>query len=218
MNSGQRVAILGGTFDPIHYGHLVAAEIARYQFQLDRVIFMPAARPPHKELNSILSRNHRYRMVCLAIEDNQAFIISDLEMQRPGNSYTIDTIDYFISQQPQDSFYFIMGMDSLLSMHSWKDIARLSTLCQFIVVTRPNYVLDLDMPSLQQLPQQLWDNLHIMAIPGVDISSTDIRQRVREGQPIKYLLPAQVEQYVNDHGLYQRKEKDDCIMNNNCRK
>ncbi|NLT20379.1 MAG: nicotinate-nucleotide adenylyltransferase [Syntrophomonadaceae bacterium] len=203
MNSGQRIAILGGTFDPIHYGHLVAAEMARYQFQLDRVIFMPAARPPHKEINSVLSRDHRYQMVCLAIKDNPAFTISDLEMQRSGNSYTVDTMDYFISQQPQDTFYFIMGMDSLLSMHSWKDIGRLSTLCQFIVVTRPNYVLDRNIPSLQQLPLQLWDNLHIMAIPGMDISSTDIRQRVREGQPIKYLLPDQVEQYIDDHGLYR---------------
>lgn len=197
------MAILGGTFDPIHYGHLVAAEIACYQFQLDRVIFMPAARPPHKEVNAVLSRDHRYQMVCLAIEDNLAFTISDLEMQRPGNSYTVDTMDYFISQQPQDTFYFIMGMDSLLSMHSWKDVERLSCLCRFIVVTRPDYVFDRDIPSLQQLPRQLWDNLHIMAIPGMDISSTDIRQRVRAGQPIKYLLPSRVEQYIYEHGLYR---------------
>ena len=96
-----------------------------------------------------------------------------------------------------------MGMDSLLSMHSWKDISRLSNLCQFIVVTRPNYVLERDMSSLQLLPQQLWDNLHLIAIPGMDISSTDIRQRVRVGQPIKYLLPPQVEQYIDEHGLYR---------------
>jgi len=202
MQRLDSLGILGGTFDPVHYGHLIAAEYARHEYKLEKVIFMPAARPPHKELTEVLDSNHRYEMVKRAIAGNPAFVLSNLEMKRTGNSYTIDTIRYLISEYPETAIFFIMGADSLLTMMTWKDYQTLAQLCQFVVVTRPGYVIQKDDPVLEQLPSELWDNVHFLPIPGLDISSSDIRQRVAAGRPIKYLLPSDVEEYIMETGLY----------------
>ena len=203
MQRFDSIGIMGGTFDPIHNGHLIAAEFARHEFQLDRVIFMPAARPPHKEINAVLDSEHRYKMVKLAIQGNPAFEISDLEMKRTGKSYTIDTIRYFLEHCPGSDIYFIMGADSLLMMDTWKDYRELSGLCRFVVVTRPGYVIEHSDPALENLPPVLWERMEFLPIPGLYISSTDIRQRVAISRPIKYLLPLEVEQYILDQGLYR---------------
>ena len=203
MQKFDSIGIMGGTFDPIHNGHLIAAEFTRHEFQLDRVIFMPAARPPHKEINEVLDSEHRYKMVKLAIQGNPAFEISDLEMKRTGKSYTIDTIRYFLEHYPGSDIYFIMGADSLLMMDTWKDYRELSGLCRFAVVTRPGYGIERSNPALKNLPPILWERMEFLPIPGLDISSTDIRQRVAESKPIKYLLPLEVEQYILDQGLYR---------------
>jgi len=193
---------MGGTFDPIHYGHLIAAECARQEFSLQRVVFLPAARPPHKNEDNILDPGHRLHMVQLAIMGNPAFELSTLEINRQGPSYTIDSIEYFRHCFPESEIYFIMGMDSLLIFHTWKEYQRLAGLCKFIVCTRPGYVMDQSAPGLVELPGILWDNLETLQIPGLDISSSDIRGRVRRGLTIKYLLPAAVEEYIHREGLY----------------
>lgn len=202
----KALGLMGGTFDPVHYGHLIAAENSRREFGLERVIFIPAANPPHKEQESVLETAHRLQMVKMAISGNPSFEISTLEQERQGPSYTIDTVEYFRRRFPDTQIFFIMGMDSLLMFDTWRDYEQLSGLCRFIVVTRPGYVMDRDQPSLAHLPPQLWENLDLLEIPGMDISSSDIRRRVRLGLPIKYMLPAAVENYIIEKGLYREEE------------
>lgn len=149
MTHRKAIGILGGTFDPVHYGHLVAAQYAAYGFNLDRVIFMPAAHPPHKNAADVLEAKHRLAMLQLAIADNPVFEMSTLEIDRSGVSYTIDTIESMRRAYTDADLFFIMGMDSLYILDTWKDVQRLVTLCRFIVVTRPNYHLDRNDPALQ---------------------------------------------------------------------
>lgn len=203
MANNKALGILGGTFDPIHYGHLVAAEYAAYGFHLDRVIFVPAAQPPHKDAQGVLSAEHRLAMVKLAIADNPAFELSSLEIDRSGVSYTVDTIETLSQTYPDTDIYFIMGMDSIYILDTWKDIERLVAMCRFIVVTRPAYQLDRSEPALQKVPETFWNQADFLEVPAVDISSTNLRCRVRQGQPIRYLLPPAVEQYIYNNSLYQ---------------
>lgn len=201
----KALGIMGGTFDPPHYGHLLAAEWARFKYGLDKVIFVPAGIPPHKDPGQILEARHRFKMVELAIHSNPAFEISALEIERKGCSYTIDTIRYFHSRYPQAGIFFIMGADSLLIMDTWKNVPGLTQLCKFIVVTRPGYSINRDAPVFADLPVSLWDNLEQIEIPALDISSSDIRRRVGLGQPIKYLLPPELEDYIAQNNLYREE-------------
>ncbi|HBK52454.1 nicotinate-nucleotide adenylyltransferase [Syntrophomonas wolfei] len=195
--------ILGGTFDPIHYGHLIAAEYACHNFKLDKVLLIPAASPPHKELGQVLPAMHRYRMAELAVKSNPRLEVSPVEMEREGPSYTVDTLAYFQAKFPEVEFFFIVGADSLFIMHSWKEPERLAELCRFIVVTRPGYKIERSEAALGRLPDIIWDRMLQMEIPGLDISSSDIRQRAAAGKPIKYLLPPEVEEYIFEQGLYR---------------
>jgi nicotinate-nucleotide adenylyltransferase len=206
----KALGILGGTFDPIHYGHIVAAECARDAFKLDRVIFVPAARPPHKEGVEVLDSQERLHMVSAALKDNPHFAVSALEIERPGLSYTIETIEFFQEQYTGVQIYFIMGTDALLLLNTWKEADRLAAMCRFIIVTRPGYHLDRSHAGLQDITPVLWDNLQVLPVPGLHISSSDIRQRVARGQTIKYLLPPVVEEYILQRGLYVKEdEKND---------
>jgi nicotinate-nucleotide adenylyltransferase len=202
----KSLGIMGGTFDPIHYGHLTAAECARFEFNLDKVLFIPSARPPHKELDLVSDCNDRYTMVRSAIADNPGFEISSLEIQRKGLSYTVDTIDYYLHKYPVTKIYFILGLDALLLINTWKEVERLVELCQFVAVTRPGYQIDPNDRYLKVLPEALRINLHLMEMPGNTISSSDIRQRVLTGKPIRYLVPSVVEEYIYCRGLYMNKE------------
>lgn len=204
----QNIAIMGGTFDPVHYGHLMAAEFAQNEFDLDKVVLMLSARPPHKTGDFISDQEHRLNMLKLAVAGNAVFEISTLEIDRPGYSYTIDTIKYFQKHYPKKAIYFIMGSDALISFHTWKEADQLSLLCKFIIVTRPGYKLEKNDLQCQRRPAGLEDNIYYLEAPGFDFSSTDIRNRVRQGKPIKYLVPPQVEQYIKNHGLYRRGEAD----------
>lgn len=203
MAARQAWGILGGTFDPVHYGHLVAAECAVHRFDLDRVIFMPAAQPPHKTGKLVLDPHHRAGMVELAIADNPRFQISRLELERPGVSYTIDTIEYLQRNHPDVDIVFIMGMDSVYILDTWKDAGRLIDICSILVVTRPGYRLDANDPALAKVPANFWKRANFLTIPGIDISSTELRRRVREGEPIRYLVPPAVEKYIHHNALYQ---------------
>lgn len=203
MSKNPALGLIGGTFNPVHYGHLLAAEYSRNEMGLDTVIFVPAARPPHKDGREILDAGLRYEMVRMAIEDNPGFAISDHELERPGPSYTVDTIHYFEQLYPGKIIYFIMGADSLLLMKTWKDAGVLAARGNFIVVTRPGYHVKWDEAPLSELPGDLRNRLVFLEIPGMDISSSEIRRRVQMGKSIKYMLPGSVEHFIMKNGLYR---------------
>lgn len=207
MQTVKSLGILGGTFDPVHFGHLVAAEFVRDACRLERIIFIPAARPPHKDLDHVLASRHRYNMVELAIEDNPDFAVSAMELDRQGLSYTVETITSCRQLYPKAKIYFILGIDALLLINTWKDVERLVELCSFIVVSRPGYKLNRKQECFAGLPPALWENMTVIPIPGISISSSEIRRRVAEGKTIKYLVPASVEKYIRAHNLYLDKEE-----------
>lgn len=202
QNKDSKIGIMGGTFDPIHYGHLVAAEGARHHFGLDVVVFVPAARPPHKGMREITDPAHRLNMSVLATGSNPNFEVSDIEIKRRGTSYTIDTVSFFHQAWPQSAIYFITGADAVLEILTWHRVNELLDLSSFIAATRPGYRLENLAGSLNGLPPGYIDKISVMEVPALAISSTDIRDRVRRGMPVKYLLPEEVENYIYEKGLY----------------
>jgi len=194
---------MGGTFDPIHYGHLVTAEGARWEFGLEAVVFVPAARPPHKDESGILPAEHRLKMTALAVASNPYFSVSALEVEREGPSYTIDTVRQMQLFHPGREIYFITGADAVMEILSWKNVGELMEMCRFIAATRPGYQLENLKVKLAGLPPVQVARIHSLPVPALAISSTDIRQRVREGRPIKYLLPEAVEAHIHREGLYR---------------
>lgn len=199
----KSLGIFGGTFDPIHYGHLLAAEWAREFWDLEEIIFIPSARPPHKDLGGVSDSRHRYRMVELAIEGNPGFSASAIELERAGYSYTVDTIAHYNQVKPGADIYFIIGVDALQLMYTWKSPEQLLKLCRLIAVTRPGYQLDQSDACFQSAPSALWERLTLLPIPGLEISSSDIRQRVMEGKSIRYLVPPAIEEYIRQNELYK---------------
>jgi nicotinate-nucleotide adenylyltransferase len=200
----RRFAIMGGTFDPIHYGHLVAAEAALDSFSLEQVLFVPSGNPPHKKEYPVTEARHRYLMTILAVATNPHFEVSTVEMDRPGYSYAIDTVAEFHKiYGPDTEIYFITGADAILEILTWKNVDSLMELCQFIAATRPGTNLDELHGFLDKLPENLRRRIHLMEVPALAISSTDIRKRVAQGRTIKYLLPESVEQYIAKNNLYR---------------
>lgn len=198
----SKIGIIGGTFDPIHYGHLIAAQWAKEELNLDKVIFMPAANPPHKESQKITDEKYRYAMVSLAIKDNRDFLISDHEIKRGGKSYTIDTLKHFKKVYPDSELYFIMGLDSLLSLNTWRDVEGLMKLCTFVVATRPGYAIEPDDKIYEKLPEGIGEKVRFLEIPGIEISSTLIRERLKQGKSIKYLVPEVIERFIYENNIY----------------
>lgn len=200
-----RIGVLGGTFDPIHYGHLAAAEEARAKLSLREVVFVVAGLPPHKLGEEITPAEDRYAMVELAISSNPHFSLSRIDMDRPGPSYTVDTIA-LLRQKWTEEIYFIMGMDSLMEIDTWHEPQRLIQLCRLVAVERPGYEPDLE--RLEETIPGITARTEIIDMPEVDISSTDLQRRVREGLPIKYQVPPEVEEYIYQHRLYLEKAKE----------
>ena len=203
-----RIGLMGGTFDPIHYGHLVTAEEARVQFDLSQVLFVPNRYPPHKAIDGVSDPEHRYCMTLLATATNSHFAVSRIEIDRPGPSFTIDTIEALCQASgPRDLFY-ITGADAILQIvrGEWERAAELLTLCQFIAASRPGFPLNADDLRRHNVTRTVLDNLHVMEIPALAISSTDIRNRVAQGHPIRYLVPDPVETYIIKHELYRQRE------------
>ncbi|MFZ5898986.1 MAG: nicotinate-nucleotide adenylyltransferase [Bacillota bacterium] len=194
---------MGGTFDPVHYGHLVAAEGARYELQLDKVFFIPAGRPPHKPCIAISEPAHRLTMTALAIASNPFFEVLDLEIKRPGPSYTYDTIGELQRELKPEQIFFITGADAIQEILIWHRVQELLQMCFFVAVRRPGYDLTNLNDKLSKLPKHLMRKIIPFETPELAISSSDIRRRVREGRPIKYLLPENVEAYIMTHGLYR---------------
>ena len=202
----NRICIMGGTFDPIHHGHLVVAEEVRQQFNLHKVIFVPAARPPHKTGQRISEPLHRVNMARLATASNRFFEVSTLEVERDGPSYTIDTVKEVKERYGVGEVYFITGADAVLEIITWKKAEELLAMCTFIAATRPGYDLKGLKKNLCFLSGKVLDNIISLEVPALSISSTDIRKRVRENKSIKYLLPESVEEYILTHGIYKEDQ------------
>ena len=215
----RRIGILGGTFNPIHLGHLAAAEEVRDRLSLETVLFIPSFLPPHKQEN-IPSAEERYEMVRLAISGNPKFSVSDIEIKRGGRSFTIETIDELREMHADAELFFITGIDSFLEIRTWKEWQRLLGSCTFVILSREGArfsdlaLLGLDDAAegeLRGLDERTLYELRVhmgtaaivlLAIPRYEISSTDVRDRTRAGRSIKYLLPPAVEAYIIDHKLY----------------
>lgn len=198
----HKLGIMGGTFDPIHYGHLIAAEIARDELSLGKIVFIPAARPPHKPERVAADPWLRYRMVDLAIASNPFFALSSIEIERPGLSYTVDTLRAMGERYSEAEIYFITGADAVLEITTWREPEKLLSMCYFVAVSRPGYHLDKLWQRAAALIPDPEQRILGLEIPETAISSTDIRRRVRKGKTIKYLLPEAVESFIAGHKLY----------------
>jgi len=200
--ANQRVGIMGGTFDPIHYGHLVLAEYVATDLKLDKVIFMPSGTPYLK--SCVTTKEHRLEMTKRGIEGNDKFLVSSMELDRLGNTYTVDTMEALTSLHPDTDFYFIMGADSLFDLEKWKDSEHLFKICHFAVTNRGGtYTMEALRTQIQKLSQKYQAQITLVPIPDIQISSTEIRKRIKHNQSIKYLLPENTETYIVTQGLYQ---------------
>ena len=189
-----RVGIMGGTFDPIHHGHLIAASEAAALYHLDEVIFVPTNEPWQKADREVSPAEHRYLMAVIATASNPRFWVSRVDIDRGGPTYTTDTIRDIAAQRPGAELFFITGADALAQILSWKDAEIALNTAHFIGVTRPGYELsDAHLPS---------DSATLLDVPAMAISSSDVRRRVREGRPVWYLVPDGVVQYISKHRLY----------------
>lgn len=204
MGNVKRIGIMGGTFDPIHFGHLVTAEEARINFELDKVIFVPTGNPPHKKDYEVTEPEHRYLMTALATNSNPFFEVSRIEIERKGYSYTVDTLNQFVEIYGKDtSLFFISGADAVLDILTWKNIKGVLDVCTFIAATRPGYPVKKLKDKLEEIKKLYGKDVYLLEVTAIAISSTEIRRRVKEGRSIKYLVPEGVEEYILKNGLYR---------------
>jgi len=204
MVSG-RIGLLGGTFDPVHNGHLMLAEEARSTMGLDRVLFVPAGQPPHKLNESHSAPTHRVRMLELAIASNPTFDISRVDIDRPGPHYSVDMVRLIRGKMGNAAeLFFLMGLDSLANLMTWYEPAELLAQCRLVVARRPGSTIDHDA-LISALPS-LEDRLYFIEMPLIEIAGEDLRRRVRCGQPIRYQVPEVVRDYILEQGLYVAKE------------
>jgi nicotinate-nucleotide adenylyltransferase len=190
-----RIGVMGGTFDPIHHGHLVAASEAVAQLDLDEVVFVPTGRPGFKQQQRVTPAEHRYLMTVIATASNPRFTVSRVDIDRAGLTYTVDTLRDLRAQRPEADLYFISGADAIQQILRWKDAEKLWDMAHFVAVTRPGHMLTVD-----GLPR---DGVTTLEVPALAISSTDCRRRSEEGLPVWYLVPDGVVQYIAKHGLYR---------------
>lgn len=198
-----KVGILGGTFDPIHFGHLATAESVREIFALDEVLFIPSARPPHKVERHVTPDVHRLMMTYLATRSNEKFQVSPMEFLRDGLSYTLDTMNALIEKfGAAAELFFIIGADSMADLSKWYRARELVSKVHFIATKRPG--VEVDLPALEKFfGEERMTHIHKVETPGLEISSTDIRARVKAGRSIKYLVPEVVEEYIAKERLYK---------------
>jgi nicotinate-nucleotide adenylyltransferase len=195
----RRIGVMGGTFDPIHHGHLVTAEEARWQFGLDRVVFVPTGQPWQKPVG-VSPAEDRYQMTVIATASNPTFTVSRLEIDYQGPTYTVDTLRRLRAEQPEGTrLLFITGADAVLQILTWKEPGQVLALAEFIAATRPGFDLD---SLVSQVPGAA-GRVHRMEIPALAISGSDLRDRVARGAPIRYLVPDGVARYIHEHGLYR---------------
>ena len=202
----MRIGVFGGTFDPVHVGHLILAEQCREQAGLERVLFIPAAQPPHKAVQEITPFARRVEMLALAVAGNPAFIVDELEGQRAGSSYTVDTLEELRRRHPAAELLFMVGGDCLPDIASWREPGRIGELAELLVMSRPGWPAE----NLAQRGRDhgLPPGLRIRQLvdaPLVDIASRDLRRRAAEGRSLRYLVPRAVECYIQAHALYQSR-------------
>lgn len=199
MKKDYKLGIMGGTFNPIHHGHLVAAEMIRDEFSLDEVLFIPSGKPPHKENDEIASPEHRWMMTLLATATNEYFSASAIEIERGGESYTRDTLlELKKIYGEKTQMYFITGADAIAEISTWHRTEDLPQLARFIAASRPGYKLE-----WKKIDPRFRKVTYLLEVPALAISSTEIRRRIREGKTIKYLVPEVVEKYIYKNKLYQ---------------
>ncbi|MDR6907307.1 nicotinate-nucleotide adenylyltransferase [Agromyces sp. 3263] len=195
-NGRPRIGVMGGTFDPIHHGHLVAASEVAQSLGLDEVMFVPTGAPSYKA--DVTPAEHRYLMTVIATASNPTFTVSRVDIDRHKPTFTIDTLRDLHEERPDADLYFITGADAIAQILSWKDVDELWRLAHFVAVSRPGHVL-----SVSGLPEQ---DVSLLEVPALAISSTDCRDRVRRGFPVWYLVPDGVVQYISKHHLYRSVE------------
>jgi nicotinate-nucleotide adenylyltransferase len=214
----MRIGLFGGTFDPIHWGHLRSAEEVREAFALDRIFFIPTAKPPHKRGQTKTSARDRLAMVRLALASNPNFGVSTVEINRPGVSYSVDTLRYFAARKrSNDTYYFILGLDAFREIESWKNFKQVFPLCNFIVTSRPGSRKSNLLSGISIAVRKLFcydvkeknyrhrsgNTLHFLQLTDFAVSASDIRARVRRGKSIRYLVPHAVEEYIGNRRLYR---------------
>ncbi|MDW5300556.1 MAG: nicotinate-nucleotide adenylyltransferase [Sedimentibacter sp.] len=197
----RKVGIMGGTFDPIHLGHLVIANEVLNIFKLDEIIFIPSGNPPHKNGTKASSQD-RYLMATLATLSNNKFTVSDIEIKNPEKSYTLNTIAELINIYTDTEFYFITGADAIINLPNWREPEKLLKLCKFIAVSRPGISKEIVEENIAAIEKNFNGNIELLQAPMLQISSTDIRNRFKNGKSAKYLLPESVEQYIIKNNLY----------------
>jgi nicotinate-nucleotide adenylyltransferase len=196
----RRLGVMGGTFDPIHFGHLVTAEGAFWRFDLDEVLFVPTGEPWMKEEREVTPAEDRYLMTVIATASNPHFSVSRLEIDRAGPTYTRDTLETLREQEGEETaLFFITGADAILEIFHWKDPEEILSLATFIAATRPGY----DIARFEAEAPTRHPNVSVMSVPALAISSTDVRERVAEGRPVRYLVPEGVKTYIDKAGLYR---------------
>nr|VDG63062.1 nicotinic acid mononucleotide adenylyltransferase [Streptococcus thermophilus] len=197
VSGPRRIGIMGGTFDPIHNGHLVAASEVADIFDLEEVVFVPTGEPWQKADRNVSDAEDRYLMTVIATASNPRFHVSRVDVDRPGPTYTVDTLRDMAQLYPGDDLFFITGADALASIMSWRDWEKMFDLAEFVGVTRPGYDLAEDM-----LPEVHQERTHLIEIPAMAISSTDCRERAADGRPVWYLVPDGVVQYIAKNNMY----------------
>lgn len=190
----MRIGIFGGSFDPVHLGHLILAEQCREQAGLDRVLFIPAPRPPHKQNGTVAEFTDRVHMLRLALTGSPSFAIDTCEEDRPGRSYTVDTLRYLQQRDAGNDWHLILGSDSVRDLETWREPKSIATMCSLLIVQRPGAVVT-SAPSYFRSQQ--------IVSPLIDISSTAIRQKCQEGRSIRFLVPEGVEEYIHSKALYR---------------
>lgn len=192
--ASPRLGVMGGTFDPIHHGHLVAASEVAARFALDEVVFVPTGRPSFKPVG-VTESEHRYLMTVIATASNPRFTVSRVDMDRPGVTYTVDTLRDLHRERPDAELFFITGADAVAQILQWKDAEDMFSVAHFVAVTRPGHALEVD-----GLPPH---RVSVLEVPALSISSSDVRARAGRGEPVWYLVPDGVVQYIAKHGLYR---------------
>ena len=199
----MKLGILGGTFDPVHYGHLLMAEQCRGQCELDEIWFLPAGSPPHKQGVQITGGEIRAEMLELAIAGNPAFSVSRREIEQQGTTYTYQTLEKLHEEDPHRELYFLIGADSLADLPDWRKPARIVELATVVAVNRGDRPLPSLKPLQEKLGEAVAERIQFVSMPGIDLSATDIRQRVKKGKSIRYMTPRAIEIYIEEHSLYR---------------
>lgn len=208
MQTGKKVGILGGTFDPIHTGHLILAEAAYEACKLDYVLIMPNGNPPHKPGQVNATMQQRTHMAELAIADNKHLQVSDFEKTPQDYHYTYETLEFLKKEHPDTEYYFILGADSLVNFHTWKEPERICKNCRILAATRDRMESQMLQKCIASLKEAFGAEIELLETPNIDISSNMIRDKVQKHQTIKYYVPAAVEKYIQEQGLYLSHEEN----------